>query len=151
MHHSASQRQTATASHGWVVQRGRTMCLRSWRNIAATTMDMAIEIRAAKPDDSAAIQEVHARAFRGPVEAKLVQLISERKKALITLVAVSDGRVVGHILFSRVTIANSPDTFNAVGLAPVGVLPEFQRKGIGSALIREGLERCKQAGYHAWS
>src|SRR5438477_3372617 len=110
---------------------------------------MMIAIRIETPDDSAAIQEVHTRAFAGPVEAKLVKLISERKKAVISLVALNDGKVVGHILFSRVTIAKSPATFNAVGLAPVAVLPEFQRKGIGSALIREGLERCKQAGYHA--
>jgi len=49
-----------------------------------------IDIRAAKPDDGAAIEEVHIKAFRGPAEAKLVQLISERKKALISLVAVRD-------------------------------------------------------------
>ena len=108
-----------------------------------------IEIREERPEDSAAIREVHGSAFGGPVEAKLVQLISERKKALITLVALSEGRVVGHILFSAVTIAKSPETFNAVGLAPVAVLPEFQRKGIGSKLIREGLHQCKQAGYDA--
>ena len=118
-------------------------------NEPAEMSKIIIEIRQARPEDSTALGRVHLVAFGGPVEAKLVQLISERKKALITLVAVSDGRVVGHILFSRVTIANSPDIFNAVGLAPVAVLPEFQRKGIGSALIREGLERCKQAGYHA--
>ena len=105
------------------------------------------EIRTAMSKDNTAIREVHTKAFGGPVEAKLVQLISERKKALITLVAVSDGRVVGHILFSRVTIAKSPETFNAVGLGPVAVLPEFQRNGIGSRLIRAGLERSKQAGY----
>jgi putative acetyltransferase len=108
-----------------------------------------IEIRTATPDDSAAVREVHIAAFGGPAEAKLVQLISERKKALISLVAVSDARVVGHLLFSRVTVTISPDTFNGVGLAPVAVLPEFQRKGIGSKLIREGLERSNEAGYDA--
>ena len=106
-----------------------------------------VEIRTEEPKDSAAIKEVHIRAFGGPVEAKLVQLICERNKALISLVAVSDGKVAGHILFSQVTIANSPDTFSGVGLAPVAVLPEVQRQGIGSKLIREGLERSKQAGY----
>jgi len=57
--------------------------------------------------------------------------------------------VVDHILFSRVTVANSPAAFSGVGLAPVAVLPEFQRQGIGSKLIRDGLERCRQAGYDA--
>src|SRR2546421_10233545 len=108
-----------------------------------------IEIRAERQEDGAAIGGVHTRAFGGPAEAKLVQLISERKKALISLVALSDGKLVGHILFSGVTIANSPDTFSGVGLAPVAVLPEFQREGIGSRLIREGLRQCKQSGYDA--
>jgi len=57
--------------------------------------------------------------------------------------------VVGHIFFSRVTIDNAPAAFNGVGLAPVVVLPKFHRQGIGSKLIRDGLERCKQAGYDA--
>jgi putative acetyltransferase len=108
-----------------------------------------VEIRTEKPGDSAAIQEVHRSAFGGPVEAKLVKLICERKKALISLVAVGDGTVVAHILFSEVTVATAPDRFKAVGLAPVAVLPQFQRQGIGSKLIREGLERCKHAGYDA--
>jgi len=108
-----------------------------------------IEIRSEEPGDSAAIQEVHTKAFGGPLEAKLVRLITERKKALISLVAVSEDSVVGHILFSRVTIANSPAAFSGVGLAPVAVLPKSQRQGIGSKLIREGLERCRQAGYDA--
>ncbi len=108
-----------------------------------------MEIRTERPEDSAAIQEVHLKAFGGPTEAKLVRLICERKRALISLVALNDGKVGGHILFSPVTITTCPDTFNAVGLAPVAVLPEFQRKGIGSQLIREGLERCKENGYDA--
>src|SRR5881398_988519 len=110
---------------------------------------MTIEIRTSRPEDSAAIQEVHLAAFGGPAEAKLVRLITERRKGLISLVAAHDGIVVGHILFSRVTVANSPAAFSGVGLAPVAVLPEFQRQGIGSKLIRDGLERCRQAGYDA--
>jgi putative acetyltransferase len=112
-------------------------------------MPAQIQLRPDSPHDSAAICAVYTKAFGGPVEAKLVQLISERKLALISLVAVHDGSVVGHVLFSRVTIAKSPETFDAVGLAPVALLPEFQRKGIGSKLIREGLARCKQARYDA--
>ena len=111
--------------------------------------DEVIEIRTATPDDSAAVGEVHLAAFGGPAEAKLVQLICEREKALISLVALSDDRVVGHILYSRVTVTISPECFCAVGLAPIAVQPELQRKGIGSKLIREGLGRCRQAGYDA--
>jgi putative acetyltransferase len=108
-----------------------------------------IQIRDAAPADNAAISEIHLAAFGGPMEARLVRLITERKKALISLVALREGRVVGHILFSRVTVANAPAAFNAVGLAPVAVLPDFQKQGIGSKLIREGLQLCSQAGYDA--
>jgi putative acetyltransferase len=80
---------------------------------------MLVEVRNERPEDPAAIQQVHTEAFAGQVEAKLVRLISERHKALISLIAASDGKVVGHILFSRVTIANAPAAFNAVGLAPL--------------------------------
>jgi len=108
-----------------------------------------IETRNERPEDDAGIREVHTRAFGGPLEAKLVELLRQRCKALVSLVAASDKGVVGHILFSSVTIANSPAAFNAVGLAPVAVHPDFQRRGIGSKLIREGLERCKQGGCDA--
>src|SRR5262249_51224479 len=88
-------------------------------------------------------------AFGGRVEATLVRLICERRKAQLSLVALREGAVVGHILFSQVTVADAPDGFSAVGLAPVAVLPQFQRQGIGSRLIREGLEQCKRAAYDA--
>ena len=59
-----------------------------------------IEVRNERPEDGAAIQQVHADAFGGPLEAKLVRLICEREKALISLVALTGNKVVGHILFS---------------------------------------------------
>jgi len=65
---------------------------------------------------------------------------------ITSLVADQHGQVVGHILFSRVTIDNAPGC-RALGLAPVGVRPANQRAGIGSRLIREGLLRCQDAGY----
>jgi putative acetyltransferase len=108
-----------------------------------------IEIRCERAEDAPAIHEILVKAFGGPCEAGLVRLLRERKKAEAALAAVSDGRVVGHIVFSRVTIARSPENFSGIGLAPVAVLPEFQGKGIGSQLIREGLEHCKRAGHDA--
>jgi putative acetyltransferase len=65
----------------------------------------------------------------------------------MALVAVVDGHVVGYIVFSPVTVAQSPDDCRAVGLGPMAVLPEFQNKGIGSQLVTEGLEACRRAGY----
>jgi putative acetyltransferase len=68
-------------------------------------------------------------------------------KATLSLVAVEDGRIVGHMLFSPVTIEARDQTFLAVGLAPMAVLPERQRRGIGSQLVEVGLLECRNAGY----
>ena len=108
-----------------------------------------IEIRADSSDEAPAIRRVHEQAFGRPNEARLVELLHAANKALASLVAMDDGQVLGHVLFSSVTIDPLQADFNAVGLAPVAVLPDHQRQGIGSRLIREGLERCRQAGYVA--
>ena len=106
-----------------------------------------IEIRNETPNDCSAIREVHERAFRGPNEARLVDLLRAANKVLISLVALHENRVVGHILFSPVAVVGAPEKLRAVGLAPMSVLPEFQNRGIGSRLVREGLEACKREGY----
>jgi putative acetyltransferase len=69
----------------------------------------------------------------------------------VSLVAVDEasGGVVGHVLFSPVEIYDGGPGIRAVGLAPVGVLPEYQGKGAGARLIRAGLEACREAGYDA--
>jgi putative acetyltransferase len=76
-----------------------------------------------------------------------VELLRDRNKAPIALVAVSSNKVVGHIMFSPVTVTLAPKNFRGVGLAPLCVLPEFQRQGIGSMLAREGLKQCTKAGF----
>jgi putative acetyltransferase len=108
-----------------------------------------IEIRTEESGDAEAVRRVHERAFGQTAEARLVEMLCENNKALISLVAVIDGQIVGHILFSAVSVSGAPEEFQAVGLAPVAVLPEHQKKGIGSKLIREGLEQCRKAAYHA--
>ena len=106
-----------------------------------------VEIRYETPNDHPAIRELTERAFGGAAEAKLVDMLRAAKKVVISLVAVHQNRVVGHILFSPVTVAEAPENLRAAGLAPMSVLPEFQNRGIGSKLVREGLEACKRAGY----
>jgi putative acetyltransferase len=108
-----------------------------------------IEIRQEKPDDFAAVRDVNEQAFGRTAEAQLVDLLRAAKKAVVSLVALHQGRVVGHILFSPVTVTQASATFRGVGLAPMGVLPEFQNQGIGSRLVRDGLEACKRKGYDA--
>ena len=108
-----------------------------------------IEIRNETPTDYDAIREVNERAFGGTAEAQLVDLLRAAKMAAVSLVALNQGHVVGHIMFSPVTITQTPENFRGVGLAPMSVLPEFQNQGIGSKLVRNGLEACKQKGYDA--
>lgn len=105
------------------------------------------EIRGELPGDLAAIRHLNERAFDGPAEAKLVDLLRAAGKATVSLVAILDDRIVGHILFSPVTIAQAPAGVRAAALAPMSVLPEFQNRGIGSQLVREGLEACREHGF----
>lgn len=109
--------------------------------------DNVIEIRKEVPDDYPGIHALNERAFGGPAEARLVDMLRAANKAPISLVALHENRIVGHILFSPVTVAEAPEHFRAAGLAPMSVLPEFQSRGIGSRLVREGLEACRRHGY----
>jgi len=94
--------------------------------------------------DQSAIHELHVLAFRGPAEAKLVDDLRQSGDVVISLVAAGGDRILGHILFSKL---HAP--MRALALAPVGVHPDFQRRGIGSALIRKGLERARNDGWEA--
>jgi len=104
-----------------------------------------MRIRAERPGDEDAIRRVHLEAFGGDLEARLVDLLRARNKAVASLVADDREEIVGHVLFSPVTVDRST-SFRALGLAPVAVLPAFQGRGIGSNLIREGLRQCERSG-----
>ena len=108
-----------------------------------------IEIRNELPDDSTAVRAVLVHAFGGDAEARLVELLRNHKQAPIALVATAAGQVVGQIMFSPITVADAFEGFRGIALAPVAILPEFQNQGIGSKLIRDGLEACRCAGYDA--
>ena len=111
---------------------------------------MPVEIHTTRAEELTAVRHVHQQAFGGRSnEARLVDLLHAQNKAPISLVAARRGQVVAHVLFSPVWIEPPSPRLNAVGLAPVGVLPDYQRQGIGSRLIREGLRRCQEAGYEA--
>ncbi len=106
-----------------------------------------IEIREEQDGERKEIRQVIVAAFDGDTEANLVELLRDRNKAPVALVAASDDKIVGHIMFSPVTITVAPKAFRAVGLAPLSVLPELQRQGIGSMLAHEGLKKCVAAGF----
>src|SRR5262245_14989603 len=103
-------------------------------------------LRPEEPGDSAGIREVNTAAFGGPLEADLVGALRSGGFSLLSLVAVEGATVSGHILFSRLRIEGEGAGQDAVALAPLAVRPAVQHRGIGSSLVREGLERCRQAG-----
>jgi putative acetyltransferase len=103
-------------------------------------------IRPEHPTDHAAIRHVYTLAFGQPNEADLVDALRRHQALTLSLVAVQDHRIVGHIAFSPVSIASDTITHDALGLAPVGVLPTHQRQGIGSQLVKSGLQACRDIG-----
>lgn len=105
-------------------------------------------IRAERDTDRAAVHRVNAAAFPTPAEAGLVDALRRQAHPLISLVAERDGTILGHILFSPVTLEGRPD-LHIMGLAPMAVAPDQQRSGIGSALVRAGLDECRQRGVSA--
>lgn len=107
-----------------------------------------MNIRSEKPQDYAAVHLVNEAAFETSAEANLVDILRKEAQPIISLVAEERSIVVGHILFSPVTLSDHPD-YKIMGLGPMAVLPEQQQKGIGAALIHSGLEECKRLAYGA--
>jgi len=91
---------------------------------------------------------VNEIAFGTPTEANLVELLRAQTSPLVSLVADNDGSIVGHILFSPVILSDDRGIV-IMGLAPMAVVPAFQRRGIGSALVLAGLEACRHVGVDA--
>lgn len=104
-------------------------------------------VRDETPSDRDAVRVVNERAFGGAAEADLVDALREGARPHVSLVAESEGRVVGHIFFSPVVIESVSGASEAFALGPMGVLPEVQRQGVGSELIRRGLEECRRLGH----
>lgn len=104
-----------------------------------------IHIRPETDADVQAIRFVNEAAFGRPAEADLVDALRARRVVMASLVAEADGAIVGHILFSLVSLSVQPRA-RLAGLAPMAVIPAYQRRGIGSALVRAGLRCCMDAG-----
>jgi putative acetyltransferase len=98
-------------------------------------------IRPERPEDALQVRSVNELAFGQATEADLVVKLQQACTASLSLVAEdADGVVVGHILFTPVLIESAVRRVAGMGLAPMAVLPDRQRQGIGSALVRRGLE-----------
>ena len=96
-----------------------------------------------RPEDISAIRHVHLAAFETKAEANLVDSLRDHDAHIISMVAVEVNKIVGHILFSPVTIATGESVATLLGLAPMAVLPENQRQGVGSSLVEKDKTSCE--------
>ena len=108
-----------------------------------------VVIRERQPADDEAIRRLNDAAFGGPLEAKIVEELRKARLAVIELVAVEEGEIVGHILFSALKVTFGEEIMPTLALAPMAVLPGRQRQGIGSDLVRHGLALARQREWWA--
>jgi putative acetyltransferase len=100
-------------------------------------------IRAEDQGDAAAIRRVNEAAFGTSIEADIVERLRTELSTVVSLIAQQEGAIVGHILLSPVTLVEHPE-LTMMGLAPMAVVPNHQRRGIGSALVRAGVDACRR-------
>jgi putative acetyltransferase len=105
------------------------------------------DIRIECPADIPGVRAVNKAAFETGAEAALVDALRENGKFVLSLVADIGGQIVGHILFTNIEMEPGGAQARMLGLAPMAVRPEWQGRGIGSALVRRGLEDCRDFGY----
>lgn len=120
-----------------------------------------VSIASAMPGDMPELEAVHRAAFGGELEARLVRLLVRRGVAVVSLKAVLEGSVAGHVVFSSATCEMPAGELSAggggcgeslavgLGLGPLAVVPAQQRLGVGSALVRAGIAACRRLGA-AW-
>lgn len=110
-----------------------------------------IVLRRSAPADLPAVAGIHRRAFGRDSEAALVgALLTDRSaEPVVSLIALRDGEPVGHILFTRCTAAGAQEPGLLHLLAPLAVVPELQKRGIGGALIARGVEELRKLGCRA--
>lgn len=105
-----------------------------------------MKIRYETVGDADGIRAVVTQAFARTAEAELVDALRAADAPRISLVADAAGMIVGHVLFTTVTVRRGEDAWPALALGPLAVLPSHQGRGVGSRLIRAGLDACLAAG-----
>ena len=107
---------------------------------------MMIVVRREQPQDVPKIREVNRQAFGQDQEAVIVDRLRENCNSILSLVALAGNEVVGHILFSPAVVEGENEKLVGSGLAPLAVLPEYQKQGIGSELVQAGVARMRKGG-----
>jgi putative acetyltransferase len=102
-----------------------------------------VQIREERSGDVAAIRDLNRRAFGQGQEGSIVDALRSNGAVVLSLVATLNGRVVGHIMYSPLSVGNE---VTGAALGPMAVLPEYQRQGIGSQLVEAGNRKLKDAG-----
>ena len=108
-----------------------------------------MSIRKEQPTDIKQIEDLYIKAFDSDAEAKLVSALRDSGVPSISLVYEEGKEIIGHILFTQVELVGDDSGIRIMGLAPMGVLPGDQYRGIGSSLVEAGLDECKSEGCDA--
>ena len=108
---------------------------------------MTIMIRAETPQDIDTIYKIEAAAFEGEAHADLVNQLRAEDELILSHVAILNDKLVGHAAYSLVTVTDGDIVQRFPALGPIGVLPPYQGRGIGSALVRAGLEALSNTEY----
>ena len=110
-------------------------------------MALPLIIREEQPGDEQPINAVNLAAFESAEEADIVDKLRDNCPDFLSFVAERDGKIVGHILFTPVQAQSESEVVTGMGLAPMAVLPEYQNRGVGSALVREGIRKVRKQKY----
>jgi len=107
-----------------------------------------MNIRIEKEGDRAFVRAINISAFESSAEADLVDALRQRARPIVSLVAEEGDEIVGHIMFSPVTLPDYPD-LKLMGLGPMAVTPAYQGQSYGSALVKAGLDHCRDVNVSA--
>lgn len=112
---------------------------------------MNINLRSEQPSDFEGITRVNNISFQRKAEGKLVYELRKQKDfdPRLSIVAESSGEIIGHILFTPVDIVNNGQKYKSLTLAPMSVLPKYQKKSVGKLLVIFGLQIAKDTGYQS--
>jgi putative acetyltransferase len=114
--------------------------------IQSTSGKFLINLRVENPEDRLQVRTLNQQAFNQPVEADLVDKLRQTCSEYLSLVAEDGNLIVGHILFTPVVIEGAGRNLKGMGLAPMAVMPDRQRQGIGSMLVRRGVQILHDQG-----